>query len=288
MIKTLLSAGMICIASLGFAQSGLTNLSFETWTTVPSPSPAGFISLGATQMTVGAQHLTSYVRLTSNGVAAASLGNGAMRLGSITGFTTVVPGAPYATRPSAFTGYYKSTIMANDSAFLSFDLKKNGASIITNTVVKGVIIIATTNTWTSFSLAINYSSASNPDSAFINVAANKNWAGPNHPVGTSGTILDVDNFNFVSSSNVQSFEDQALLLGAYPNPATENFNIISKSPNAVKVEVYDLSGRIMENKLFESDKVSINVNNYTPGLYIYKVYDNANRALKTGKFTVTQ
>lgn len=288
MIKNLLSVSLICIATLGFAQSGLNNLSFETWTTIPSPSPTGFVSLGVTQMTVGAQHLNSYARVTSNAVAASSLGNGAMRMGSLTGFTTVVPGAPYTSKPTAFTGYYKATIMPNDTAFLSFDLKKNAVSIITSTVVKGIAVVATTNTWTQFSLAINYSSAQNPDTAFINVAANKNWAGPNHPVGTSGTILDVDNFNFVNTANIQSFEDEALLLGAYPNPATENFSIISKTINAVKVQIYDLSGRMIEERLFDNDAVSINVNNYSAGLYVYKVFDSENRTLKTAKFTVTQ
>lgn len=291
MIKKLLSIGFICLATLGSAQSGLTNLSFETYTVIPvlGVSPVGFLSTGCTSITTGAQHLNAFARLTSNNVSAANLGNGAMMLGTVSGFTTMNIGAPYAIMPTAFTGYYKATVQAADTAFIVFDLKKLHVSVITNTVTKWIAIptSSSTTSWTQFSLNINYSGGT-PDSAFIMCAANKSWAGTNHPVGPGGTILDVDNFAFVNLANVQSFEDQALLLGAYPNPATENFNIISKSANAVKVEVYDLSGRLIENKQFEMDKVSINVNNYSPGLYIYKVYDNANRTLKTEKFTVTQ
>lgn len=289
MIKNLLSASLICIASFGFAQSGLTNLSFETYTNIPviGTSPVGFISTGVSSVTTGAQHLNAYARITSNAQPASSLGNGAMMLGSVFGFTTMNMGAPYSIQPNAFVGWYKANIMTNDTAFIVFDLKKLHVSVITPTVVKGLAITTSTTAWTQFSINITYSGGT-PDSAFIMCAANKNWAGNNHPVGTAGTVLDVDNFYFVNLANVQSFEDQTILLGAYPNPASENFNIISKSANAVKVEVYDLSGRLIENRSFTNDAVSINVNNYTAGLYVYKVLDTDNRTLKTAKFTVTQ
>ena len=290
MIKNLLSVGLFCLASLGFAQSGLTNLSFETYTTLPliGATPAGFVSTGNTQQTSGAQHLNSFARITSNGQPAPNplTSNGVMVLGSIAG-TSINGGAPYVIQPNAFVGWYKCNIMANDTAFITYDLKKLHVSVVTPTCTKLVAIKTTTTAWTQFSLNITYSGGT-PDSAFIVCAANKNWIGTNHPVGTAGTVLDVDNFYFVNLANIKSFEDQTILLGAYPNPATENFNIISKSANAVKVEVYDLSGRLIENQTFNNDAVSINVNNYTAGMYVYKVLDADSRILKTAKFTVTQ
>lgn len=291
MIKKLLTIGFICSATLSFSQSGLANLSFENFTSIIllGPTPVGFVSTGTQSITTGAQHLNTFARITSNGMSASNIltGTGAMVLGGATG-TVIADGAPYTTKPTAFSGYYKATILTNDSAFIFFDLTNNGSSIITNTVVKGLFITANETSWKAFSIPITYTGSLNPDSAFVVAAANKNYAGASHPAhGTPGTVLDVDNFEFVTSTNIQKFEDYAVLLTAYPNPAADNFNIVSKTKDAAKIEVYDLSGRLVEQKLFEADEISINVNHYAPGVYIYKVFDKTGRALKSEKFTVT-
>src|SRR4051812_41890745 len=119
MIKKLLSIAAICLATTGFSQTGLTNLSFETYTNIPfiGTTPTGFVATGCASVTTGAQHLNAFARLTSNAQPASSAGAGAMMLGTVSGFTTINRGAPYASQPTSITGWYKCTIMPNDTAF---------------------------------------------------------------------------------------------------------------------------------------------------------------------------
>jgi len=265
MKKKLLTLGLICAGLLCFAQSGVNNLSFENWTVTGTPNPVGFNALGASQMTVGAQHLNSYARVTSNGqIGSSPTATGAMELGSVVGITPY-DGVPYTLKPTALTGFYKCNLVGVDSVYIVIDFTNNGNSVLSGTVTNYIEITSSTNTWTSFSISLGYSG--NPDSAHIYVASNRSIAG-NATLGNAGTILDVDHFVLITPTNIQEFGDYSILLSAYPNPANENFNIISKTNESNRAEVYDLSGRMIESRNFESDKININLNNYSPGLYI--------------------
>jgi hypothetical protein len=284
MKKIVSSIILMCANSFGFSQTGINNLSFESWTSLAGPSPSGFIALGATQMTTGAQHLNSYVRLVSNGFPASHPStSGAMQLGSFVG-TNPVDGAPYILKPTNLTGYYKSSLVGNDTAYIAIDLTKNGVSILlpSSSVKK---ITSSTNTWTFFSINLSYSGNIVPDSIHIYVAANQSFAGV--APGQSGTTLDVDNFALVMNAT-DIFEGEILAGRVYVNPLEETLIIESKTEGTLKVEVYNLQGKLIVSENMEVQKSEISVSNYDPGLYLFRLTDVKNNTLKTGKFTITR
>ncbi len=285
MKKTSLLFAFVCLSLLSAAQTGLTNLSFETWTTIAGPTPSGYVSLGATQITGGAQHLNSYVRLTSNGQATTSpSAAGAMQLATLVG-TVPVSGAPYTQKPIALTGYYKCNIVGTDTVFGRVDMTKNFQSLLNSPATAGFKATVTTTVWTSFSIALTYTGTFNPDSAKLYFAANKAYAG--RAAGSSGTTLDLDNLSFImGGTGLKQIENENILLSAFPNPANDKIYLESNSMLAEEVIIYNGLGLYIESKKFEGKRADIDLGNYSPGLYYYSVLDKNGMKLKTDKFVV--
>ena len=58
---------------------------------------------------------------------------------------------------------------------------------------------------------------------------------------------------------------------AYPNPGKDVLNIRTGLKNA-RVEVYDMNGRLVHNQQITDNITSINVENWSSGTYVWKVY----------------
>lgn len=72
----------------------------------------------------------------------------------------------------------------------------------------------------------------------------------------------------------------------YPNPANSEVSFLNPSNSAVSVSVYDVTGKLVETKLFSSVWAKIDVSDYQQGMYIYRVNGENNHVLNTGKLTV--
>jgi hypothetical protein len=70
----------------------------------------------------------------------------------------------------------------------------------------------------------------------------------------------------------------------YPNPSNGlvHINYPEKYSNTVKIEIFDIVGRLVKNEF--PDHGQIDISNETPGIYFYKVY-NFNDLLYSGKLT---
>ena len=60
---------------------------------------------------------------------------------------------------------------------------------------------------------------------------------------------------------------------AYPNPGKDVLNIRTGLQNA-RVEVYDLSGKLICNQEITENVTSINAESWPSGVYVWKVYTN--------------
>lgn len=71
-------------------------------------------------------------------------------------------------------------------------------------------------------------------------------------------------------------------LSAFPIPTNKILNIINPDNGANKVQVYDTSGKLVMNKIFsfDDDKISIDVENLTKGIYIYKIGELSSKFIK--------
>lgn len=65
---------------------------------------------------------------------------------------------------------------------------------------------------------------------------------------------------------------------AYPNPAICEINI--PTPNSQDVNIYDMSGRLVESRIGNGDVVNVNVSGYPSGNYIYQTQGNSGVFIK--------
>lgn len=77
-----------------------------------------------------------------------------------------------------------------------------------------------------------------------------------------------------------------ILLFVYPNPASSDIHFATTSLDAKFIEVYDITGKKVEQVSVVNGKANIELNGYNKGFYIYKVMAEGGKNLKSGRFTV--
>jgi len=100
---------------------------------------------------------------------------------------------------------------------------------------------------------------------------------------TQSFVTIQKNYTSVGMNDLNSEEAS---LNVYPNPATSQVNFITENTHAKSVTVYDITGKMIETISISNGKANLNVSGYNNGLYIYKLTDNNNKTIKTGKITV--
>lgn len=83
---------------------------------------------------------------------------------------------------------------------------------------------------------------------------------------------------------------QTPILRSFPNPATTviNFSFQKEFEKGYSIQVYNFLGRKMSEQAISAEQVSINLTDFTRGVYIYKLFDKNGRLVETGKFTVSK
>ncbi len=105
-------------------------------------------------------------------------------------------------------------------------------------------------------------------------------------VGTSATFQGASCRAYTLYNTVTEIEKAAASLSVYPNPATEVINFDIDYNKASKVEIMDITGRLIETVSFNLNNAQVNVRNYNAGIYLYKVSNSEGQVVKTGKVTV--
>jgi hypothetical protein len=79
-------------------------------------------------------------------------------------------------------------------------------------------------------------------------------------------------------------------LSTYPNPATSyiTFDIQKGYQQGLTITVFNFLGKKMTERTNVPEKMNINLNDYTRGVYIYKVVDQSGKVIDTGKFQVSR
>jgi hypothetical protein len=105
-------------------------------------------------------------------------------------------------------------------------------------------------------------------------------------LGTSTqTFITLQN-NYQVLGVKENGSDLTVNVKAYPNPASDILHFVSDGLAAKNIYIYDATGKQIENQTMINGSYNLNTGNYPNGLYIYKVTDADNRALKTGRVTV--
>ncbi|UQB67184.1 T9SS type A sorting domain-containing protein [Epilithonimonas zeae] len=83
----------------------------------------------------------------------------------------------------------------------------------------------------------------------------------------------------LTTKEIQSTNNR---LSAFPNPSDRILNVINPKNGVNKVEVFDVSGKIVLNKVFNSseDRIVLNIESLSKGNYIYKIGGLSSKFIK--------
>jgi hypothetical protein len=80
------------------------------------------------------------------------------------------------------------------------------------------------------------------------------------------------------------------ILKFYPNPATTvvNFDFQKGFEKGFNIQIFSFLGRKMYESSNLNEKTTINLSDFTRGVYIYQLRDRSGRLIESGKFQVSK
>jgi hypothetical protein len=92
------------------------------------------------------------------------------------------------------------------------------------------------------------------------------------------------------SSNLTGRETNARIIRFYPNPAISqiNFDFVKGYEANYTFQVYSFLGKKVVDIPNVSSKTTINLSDYTRGIYIFQLRDRNGKVLESGKFQVSK
>jgi Secretion system C-terminal sorting domain len=94
-----------------------------------------------------------------------------------------------------------------------------------------------------------------------------------------------------AKTGLTNTESQANILRFYPNPATTviSFDFQKSYDKGYSLQIYNaVLGRKMLEQTNIADKTTIDLSNFTRGVYVYQLRDKTGRLIETGKFQVSK
>ena len=107
-------------------------------------------------------------------------------------------------------------------------------------------------------------------------------------------ILFISSASYIQAQNNRSGPGpaaaQASFVRFYPNPATTaiTFDFQRSFEKGFTIQIYNFLGRKMFEQTNIGDRTSINLTDFTRGVYVYKLFDKSGRLMETGKFQVSK
>jgi hypothetical protein len=285
----ILSLLILAAVNVGFAQTPQNNLiswDMDTWLTdLGASNPKGWISAnilapGTVVISPGINGTDTCAKITtkySSGLSAQTGGvvpdtSGFMFTGTLSVFTQQIKqGFPYSDRPEYIQFYSKYSPVDNDTAFVSvFLFKRNAGASQRDTIATAYYKEFETSSAFSFhTLNLNYKTPlipANPatDSLLIIVGSSQRT---NAKIGSTFYIDGVDD-NWTGIS--KKFNNSSDFIS--PNPATTHFTWNNLSKGVSRVELYDISGKLVFTENIQKDIVSISTAQLKNGVYFAKAY----------------
>jgi hypothetical protein len=84
---------------------------------------------------------------------------------------------------------------------------------------------------------------------------------------------------------------QSSILRFYPNPATTviTFDFQRSYEKGYSIQIYNaVIGRKMKEQTNLANKTTIDLSNFTRGVYVYQLFDKSGKLVETGKFQVSK
>ncbi len=276
-----------------FAQ--IPNNGFENWTnmgTYGNPDQWGNLndytaSTGTFTCTKGAPGNpgSAYVKLISKTITGMGILPG-IAVSGVLDITTMkaVSGFPCSIRPESLDGSWQFMANGDDQGYISVLLTSwNTSNHRRDTIAIAFLPLpGMVMSWRNFSIALNYLSGADPDSAIITASAS------NAPGVTiaSGSYLYLDDLAFIGTVAGIKNQKNDVALHVYPNPVGQNLyvKLSGEVSGPVSLEIFNLEGKKLLSLEYKSPDqlLPVNVSQIPEGTYLLKI--TSAKVIYTQKF----
>ena len=92
------------------------------------------------------------------------------------------------------------------------------------------------------------------------------------------------------NSPVSSVNAQTTIMRSYPNPASSviTFDFQKGYDKGFSIQIYNFLGRKMLEQTNILDRTTINLTDFTRGVYVYQLRDKTGKLVESGKFQVSK
>lgn len=186
----------------------------------------------------------------------------------------IVGGEAFTGTPTHFNGWFKYQPVGIDTGFVSLGFSENGVEILQI----DFNIDTTTSTWTEFSIPLSFPAGATPDS--VNVVFGSTTYTDIIPAGTKLSI-DAIEFEYATASTPALSSTTEILL--YPSPAHSFLTVYHPQEMLSEVRILDALGRQIYHSTENTNKMTIDVNDFSEGIYYVEVSSHSGKTTKTIK-----
>ena len=199
------------------------------------------------------------------------------------GHVTVKSGIPCNNNYSSFSFWYRYTPNGRDTCSCTVGMYHWNSVTHMRDLIGGGVWKDTSKvtSWTKATVNIIYDSLSvMPDTIVIVFSACSLSSKPK----ANDTMYVDDGSVVLGENNITAHHDNVNL---YPNPTNNQLNFaVTGQFQANLVEVYDITGKLAGTYSMYNNLLTINTQQYSSGIYFYKMYDNTGAQMNVGKFSV--
>lgn len=195
---------------------------------------------------------------------------------------TLEGGIPFTDRPLALKGSYKNYPAAGDSTMIvAIFTKWMSAKGKRDTIgFGGMFPKETVDTWTNFSIPINFKNEEAPDTMNVNVVSS-NMVIPNKD---SYMYIDALSFEYPAGIN-----DQEVMVetNVFPNPASDKITFTFEKEVQAELHIYSNDGQMVLSTTVDGITSELDLSNLASGTYYYAAYEKSKK-ISSGKIIINK
>jgi hypothetical protein len=179
-------------------------------------------------------------------------------------------------------GMYKYQGVNNDSAVILMYNFRNRENEGYDTIGRGYTYLNDTEEWTPFEVKMKYLNGHVPDT--FNVLIMSTTDEGLQDLSHGGSVLLVDSLSISTNTGIINLWEKPVALHVYPNPSSSIIHFeIEKMGDERQLAIYNQEGKMMTSTSFHNKLISLNISEYSPGLYSYLVIESE-RIINSGSF----
>lgn len=191
-------------------------------------------------------------------------------------------GIPFTDKPAVLTGSWKNYPVSGDfTMIIVYFTKYSSVKGQTDTIGIGQMIgTETVDSWTEFSIPIEFSGTEDPDTMNLHVISS------NMQNLQLGSVIYVDDLAFEYEAGVNEINNE-VESSVFPNPASENITFSLVENVNAELSIFNNEGRLVYSTTVNGNTHKIDVSLFSAGTYIYSFVEK-NRRVSSGQFMISK